>query len=369
MRKIAYLATTIIFALAALACANSPVQQPTPVPAPSTPQPLVSTDYANRILDRIDENNRLLEELIALQKQSLDAANAQLLEQSIEMPAIVEIATPAPANICDRSIPVQEELLSEFNTNFCSVVTFQELQRLQSLDIDYDAEFYPNDFLGMTNLKLLRIRFYDPAFDPSELEPLIMPENLRHLQIMGIDATRMPLAERQNIQAMTVRINPSNLHPSFFDNMTSLTGLEIRLSDSEESGYGHNLSGYDRNGHPVAKLPDNLFHGAPNLKALSIIGGSDSRCLELSELTLAGLSQLEGLMIGPSLRKIPRNAIVDLASLTQLDIRGWSDSCYLKYQEPQQGEGHHQLMVANRRARLALEGQGNYEIIGISPSR
>ena len=96
----------------------------------------------------------------------VDSTSAGVNEKLADVEqALVELqeqrsaAPPSPTTtICNRSITMQEELLSHFNVPLCRYVTSGELYRLESLSVQaYNHRLRPNDFADMVNLSALRI--------------------------------------------------------------------------------------------------------------------------------------------------------------------------------------------------------------------
>ena len=88
--------------------------------------------------------------------------NEKLADVEQALVELQEQRSAAPSSptttICNRSITMQEELLSHFNVPLCRYVTSGELYRLEGLGVSaYRHRLRPNDFADMVNLFALDI--------------------------------------------------------------------------------------------------------------------------------------------------------------------------------------------------------------------
>ena len=306
-----------------------------------------------------------------------------------------------------------KKLIAKLGVRLCTAIKNQELHRIEHLEIEFRGEFYPNDFDGMTNLRWLSIYFQEDSdyienitplpgnllenlmklnilqlrFDSYEYpaesvihsdKPLVLPPNLEILTIENLDATTIPLAERQNLRSLTAMMHPASLEPAYFEEMNSLEELHLTLTtfrQDEEQGYGRNSAGRDEYDRPIARLPNNLFQGASNLETLIIDTYNLNGCFELSNQTLADLTELKEFQVDTYyLRKLPSHALSKLASLEKLRLQQWEPSCYQQSERPSEddrGYRTHEIVVANSDVLLALNDQDGdtYSLTGILDSR
>ena len=119
-----------------------------------------------------EETNRLLAEQNRLWEESLTVDTPP----SVASASAAVAATPLPAprgDICGRSIPMQEKLLSLHpNVNLCAMVRLGELYRIESLSLDGDINrLRGSDFASMPNLRYLGLR-HDP--NDAKREPAVL---------------------------------------------------------------------------------------------------------------------------------------------------------------------------------------------------
>ena len=111
-------------------------------------------------------------------------------------------------DICDRSIIMQNELLSWFNVKLCRAIAVRELYRIQFLDIEVfdDEHLRAGDFVGMSNLVSLDL-------DGQNHEEWRLPEGLfQHLE---------------SLERLTIS---SHVYTSVLDQVTELPNLiELNL--------------------------------------------------------------------------------------------------------------------------------------------
>ena len=106
-----------------------------------------------------EETNRLLAEQNRLWEERLTLDTLP----SVASPSAAVAATPLPAprgDICGRSIPMQEKLLSRYPAvNLCAMVRLGELYRIESLSFSEDLNrLRGSDFASMPNLRRLELR-------------------------------------------------------------------------------------------------------------------------------------------------------------------------------------------------------------------
>ncbi len=125
------------------------------------------------------------ERLAAIEERLAEIASqqAELSEQigSLEQSAD-DVNQSDRDDICDRSIVMQNRLLSHFNVSLCRAVTVGELYRIEGLSIQEGPHrLRATDFEGMINFRRLSLRTYDTD-ESSRSTGFDLPANFfRHL--------------------------------------------------------------------------------------------------------------------------------------------------------------------------------------------
>ena len=175
------------------------------------------------------------ERLAAIQDRLEEIATqqAELSEQITKLEENSEDASRSEDDICDRSIAMQNKLLSHFNVSLCRAVTVGELYRIDGLSIEeVDHRLRATDFEGMVNLRSLSLRKYDTN-ESSRITGFDLPDNFfRHLDSLthlGMDGYT---AE-------------SVLSHDFNAELPNLEVLGLRLKGWDNSHYTLEFTDYD----------------------------------------------------------------------------------------------------------------------------
>ena len=222
-------------------------------------------------------------------------------------PSETVAATPVPTprgDICDRSIPMQEKLLSLYsNVNLCSMIRLGELYRIESLSLDGGiTRLRGSDFAAMPNLRRLELRHdsNDAEGEPASFAPDFFEElaGLETLSMRGdfgtallTDFPSFPQMEHLSFGA-TVEFPdyesgpiPERILPLVrLPNMPKLSVLEINV-DNRGRGLLH------------LRMDRETFAGTPMLATVRISGDSDV-CIEVARDAFQGLTQLTELHLG-----------------------------------------------------------------------
>ena len=250
-----------------------------------------------------DETNRLLAEQNRLLEQSLTLD----MPPSVASPSAAVAAKPLPAprgDICGRSIPMQEKLVSLHpNVNLCGMVRLGELYRIESLSLDGDMNrLRGSDFASMPNLRYLGLR-HDP--NDAKREPAVLArdffDELGGLQTLSMsgdfgtamltDIPALPDMERLSFAAWVKfpdyeggPVPERILPPVRLPDLPTLRMLEF--------GVGKQGEGLIR-----LQIDRETFAGTPNLAIVNIGGGN---CLDIAADAFEGLTQLADLGLNGS---------------------------------------------------------------------
>ena len=308
----------MVLLLAISACSDGQAEK-APTEAQGT-QSVVDTDAETmdssaterELLDAIEdlrtaygETNRLLTEQNRLWEEALALGTPPTVAS---LPTVVT-PTPLPevrGDICDRSIPMQEKLLSLYpNVNLCAMVRLGELYRIERLSLDGDmSRLRGSDFAFMLNLRYLELRHdrNDAKGEPAVLAPDFFDElsGLETLSMSGDFGTAM----LTNLPAL-----PGMEGLSF--------GARVRFPDYEGGPVP------DRILSPV-RLPD-----MPNLRILELGVGGEGRGLirlQIDGETFDGTSNLEAVTIDGNndvCLEIASDAFEELMQLAALNLNGY----------------------------------------------
>ncbi len=250
-----------------------------------------------------EETNRLLAEQNRLWEESLTLDTPP----SVASPSAAVAPTPLPApqgDICGRSIPMQEKLLSLYpSVDLCAMVRLGELYRIESLSLDGDmARLLGSDFASMPNLRYLELRHdrndvkgesavlaHDFFDELGGLQTLSMRGDFGTAMLTGIPA--LPDMEHLSF-AVWVKFPdyeggpvPERILPPV--RLPDLPKLRIL-----EFGVGKQGEGLIR-----LQIDRETFAGTPNLAIVNIGGGN---CLDIAADAFEGLTQLADLGLNGS---------------------------------------------------------------------
>ena len=252
-----------------------------------------------------EETNRLLAEQNRLWEESLTLDTPP----SVASPSAAVAATPLPVHrgdICGRSIPMQEKLLSLYpSVDLCALVRLGELYRIEGLSFDGDmTRLLGSDFASMPNLRYLGLR-HDP--NDAKGEPAVLAhdffDELGGLQTLSMrgdfgtamltDIPALPDMERLSF-GVEVKfpdyeggpVPERILPPVRLPDLPKLSTLEL--------GVGKQGRGLVR-----LQIDRETFAGTPNL-AIVNIGGDYDDCLDIAADAFEGLTQLADLGLNGS---------------------------------------------------------------------
>ena len=246
-----------------------------------------------------EETNRLLAEQNRLWEESLILDTPP---STVSSEVVAATSIPAPrGDICDRSIPMQEKLLSLYpNVNLCSMIRLGELYRIESVSLDADiTRLRGSDFASMPNLRRLELR-HDPN-DANGVPAVLTPDffkelsGLETLSLRGDLGTAMltdiPILPDMKDLRFDVVVKfpnyeggpiPERILPSVrLPDLPKLRHLELRVGKRGE-------------GLIRLQIDRDTFAGIPKLQVVEISGDNDV-CLDIAADTFEGLRQLAGL--------------------------------------------------------------------------
>ena len=251
-----------------------------------------------------EETNRLLAEQNRLWEESLTLDTPP----SVASPSTAVAPTPLPAprgDICGRSIPMQEKLLSLYpNVNLCAMVRLGELYRIENLSLDGDMNrLRGSDFASMPNLRYLGLRL-DP--NDAKREPAVLAHDF--------------FDELGGLQTLSMRGDFGT---------AMLTGIPA-LHDMEHLSFGVEVKFPDYEGGPVPEriLPLVRLLDLPKLSTLELGVGKQGRGLirlQIDRETLAGTPNLAIVNIGgdyDDCLDIAADAFEGLTQLADLGLNG-----------------------------------------------
>lgn len=244
-----------------------------------------------------EETNRLLAEQNRLWEESLTLDTPPSTVSSSEVVAATQIPAPR-GDICDRSIPMQEKLLSLYpNVNLCAMVRIGELYRIESLGIDDDLNrLRGSDFAAMPNLRRLELR-HDPN-DANGVPAVLTPDFFKELSGLETLSLRGDLgtAVLTDIPILPdmkdLRFGVVVEFPDYEDGPIPERILPpVRLGDLPklsvlEIGVNNQGTGLTR-----LQIDQQTFAGTPDL-AIVAIGGDNDVCFEIAADAFERLTQL-----------------------------------------------------------------------------
>ena len=245
-----------------------------------------------------EETNRLLAEQNRLWEESLTLYTP--LSVASASAAVAATLLPAPrGDICGRSIPMQEKLLSLYpSVDLCALVRLGELYRIEGLSFDGDmTRLLGSDFASMPNLRYLGLR-HDP--NDANGEPAVLAHDF--------------FDELGGLQTFSMRGDFGT---------AMLTGIPA-LPDMEHLSFGAEVKFPDYEGGPVPEriLPPVRLPDLPKLRMLELGVGKQGKGLvrlQIDRETFAGTANLAMVTMGGG-----NDVCLDIASdafegLTQLD--------------------------------------------------
>ena len=249
-----------------------------------------------------EETNRLLAEQNRLWEERLTLDTPP----SVASPSEAVAATPFPAprgDICGRSIPMQEKLLSLYpSVDLCALVRLGELYRIESLSFDGDmTRLLGSDFASMPNLRYLGLR-HDP--NDANGEPAVLAhdffQELGGLQTLSMrgdfgtamltDIPALPDMERLSF-GVEVKFPDYEGGPVPQRILPPLRLPDLPKLSTLELGVGKQGRGLIR-----LQIDRETFAGTPNL-AIVKIGGDSDVCLDIASDAFEGSTQLADMQL------------------------------------------------------------------------
>ena len=260
------LTTLVITLLMATACASEPA-----------PTPRVPTNGDNDRLARQVQKLQEENETVRNEFATLTAAGSEQQQTPATETPVTEIFTTTtdepdakPSrptdNICSRSPAAQKNLLSKLNVPICSIVTGEDLFRIE--EIDFRGDLWAGDLDNLVNLKELKVETLERS----------LPENV--------------FADLVNLETLYIGIETYNYEPWSLDGM--LTGnaklrvLSIRTSSEtpitltkEALESLQELEEISIN--EITSLDDDTFNGLESLKKVELSGAFTDEQIEARE--------------------------------------------------------------------------------------
>ena len=286
-----------------LACSGSETTQ---TATPTQESILVQgTDPAlAEALQAITETNTKLLDAV----QAANEANAELMQkvqstrEVTALPDPEQLAAAERPDICYRSVSMQIALLANFDgPDLCAAIDIGELYRIESLQVVAVDDVKGEDFSDMPNLRSLVLVFGGDRerdyYDAENAVPNSLPAGI--------------FAELRNLRELSIGIEGNTiLQPAMFTGLPNLERLDIgvEIPNREQE-------------RQVVRFQDDIFGGMPNLQSLHMRIGDYDTCIDLSLGTFDGLNKLRSLRLDNTyVRRIPRQAFSELASLDELDL-------------------------------------------------
>ena len=257
------LTTLVTILFMATACASEPA--PTP--------DIRETDRLSRQVQKLQAENETFRNELA----TLIAAGSEQQQTPATETLVTEISTPTPDeldakpsrptdNICSRSPAVQEKLLYELSVPICSIVTGEDLFRIE--EIDFRGDLWAGDLDNLVNLKELEVEILESS----------LPRNV--------------FADLVNLETLYIQIENRNDEPWSLDGMlTSNAKLRVlRIDTSSETPITltkEALEGLQEleeiNIEEITFLDDDTFNGLESLKKVELVGAFSDEQIEARE--------------------------------------------------------------------------------------
>ena len=258
------LTTLVTILFMATACASEPA------PAPDTKE----TDRLSRQIQELRAENETVRNELA----TLTAAGAEQQQTPApEETPVTEISTATPDeldakpsrptdNICSRSPAVQKNLLRKLSVPICSIVTGEDLFRIE--EIDFRGDLWAGDLDNLVNLKELKVEILERS----------LPENV--------------FADLVNLETLYIDLETYNDEPWSLDGM--LTGNAklrvLRIETSSETPITlikEALEGLQEleeiSIEEITSLDDDAFNGLESLKKVELTGAFTDEQIEARE--------------------------------------------------------------------------------------
>ena len=252
-----------------------------------------------------------------------------LLDRSADSAShTVTVSSPnEPAEVCERTTQVKEELVRATGLSTCEDVTLADLSRTKKLDLrnsDIDS-LEAHDFKGLSSLEYLWMRGNHLTELPEEVFRGL--HNLIDLNLEGNSLTTLPkgvFRDLNSLKLLYLYDNSLNTLPEqVFTGLHALERLWLlrnSLSELPEATFqGMNyLEELRLNFNSLNELPPRSFQGLSNLKSLAL---SSNNLTTLPMGIFNGLKKLQGLgLTGNSLRALPEGVFSGLSNLESLGL-------------------------------------------------
>ena len=257
------LTTLVTILFMATACASEPA------PTPDTRE----TDRLSRQIQELQAENETVRNELA----TLTAAGSEQQQTPATETLVTEISTATPDepdakpsrptdNICSRSPAVQEKFLYKLSVPICSIVTGEDLFRIE--EIDFRGDLWAGDLDNLVNLKELEVEILERS----------LPENV--------------FADLVNLETLYIQIENRNDEPWSLDGMlTSNAKLRVlRIDTSSETPITltkEALEGLQEleeiNIEEITFLDDDTFNGLESLKKVELVGAFSDEQIEARE--------------------------------------------------------------------------------------
>ena len=214
----------------------------------------------------------------------------------------ITVTTPAaPANVCQRTVQVRDEIVRVARKANCADVTVADLASIESLYLSSDniTALQEGDFAGLSSLQFLSLWDNNLATLPEDLFAGL--SSLQNLDLGRNDLATLPedlFAGLSSLQNLDLGRNDlATLPEDLFAGLSSLQNLDLWLNN-------------------LAIAPEGLFAGLSSLQEL-ILAYNDLSAL--SEGVFTGLSSLQHLHLGYNdLASLPEGVFAGLSSLREL---------------------------------------------------
>ena len=257
------LTTLVTILFMATACASEPT------PTPDTRE----TDRLSRQVQKLQEENETVRNEFA----TLTAAGSEQQQTPAPGTPVTEISTATPNeldakpsrptdNICSRSPDAQKNLLRKLSVPICSIVTGEDLFRIE--EIDFRGDLWAGDLDNLVNLKELKVEILERS----------LPENV--------------FADLVNLETLYIDIETYNDEPWSLDGMLTgnaklrvlriETSLETPITLTKEALEG--LQELEEISiEEITSLDDDAFNGLESLKKVELAGAFSDEQIEARE--------------------------------------------------------------------------------------
>ena len=252
-----------------------------------------------------------------------------LLDRSADSAShTVTVSSPnEPAEVCERTTQVKEELVRATGLSTCEDVTLADLSRTKILDLrnsDINS-LEAHDFKGLSSLEYLWLRDNHLTELPEEVFRGL--QNLIHLTLQRNSLSRLPKGVFRGLHSLKflgLHYNSlSTLPRGIFNESNALEDLSLFFNSLSELPPGvfsglSNLRELHLHINHLNSLPEGIFHGLSNLETLAL---SRNSLRTLSRGIFSGLSNLKSLGLGRNqLSNLPEGLFNGLSNLQSLGL-------------------------------------------------